>query len=153
MPEIRYTHLFPYRPLLGHEEQPGFPNSFPAVVVRLVNQQDKERYRDVVAVIDSGARVSVFDPEIAIHLGLDLGQQESEDYLITTSGERVRVWYHSVDIQLGEALDLIKIQSCQVAFPETRLRRNLLGRPDFFHALQIGFNERAGEIYLEPMQE
>jgi len=149
MPEIHYSHLFSYRPLPDFREKPGYPNYFPAIPVRLVNRQDRAREKDVVAVLDSGAYVSVFDGEIASELGLNLCQGRP-DSLNTASGETVRVWLHQIYIKLEGAADVLEIES-EVAFTEARFSRNLLGRRDFFQALQIGFNEGAGEIYLEPM--
>ncbi len=122
---------FPYVRLRGRY--------FPIVPVGLVT----DRRVDTVAILDSGASISVFKPSVAHELGIDV---EGGDLLLVEGiSGKISLYVHPVEMELeGHGF------SSRVAFsPEYTASVNLLGREGFFDQFLITFDEESRKVFLE----
>jgi hypothetical protein len=96
----------------------------------------------VIATIDCGSTLCVFQREIAERLGIAV-EDGIEDY-VSAIGTIIKVHGHEVTLTLGElALDLF------VYFPAyQQIPRNLLGRQGFLQRLRFGLDDYEGFVYL-----
>jgi hypothetical protein len=97
----------------------------------------------IKALVDSGASFSVFRPEIAQELGIDL-EKGKKIYLVGIGG-RILGYLHKVSLSLGNKNFLCKI----VFSPEFNVSFNLLGRDNFFLPFIISFMEKKRKIIIE----
>jgi hypothetical protein len=97
----------------------------------------------VKALVDSGASLSVFRPEIANYLAIPIKKGEGL-YFQGIKG-RIRGYLHRVPVRVSsEKFD------CNIAFsPELKISFNLLGRNNFFLPFLITFNERSQKVIIE----
>jgi hypothetical protein len=113
---------------------------FPIVEVTL--RKDKKLIK-IKALVDSGAYFSVFRPEIAQELGIDL-EKGKKIYLVGIGG-RILGYLHKVSLSLGN-----KTFICKIVFsPEFNVSFNLLGRDNFFLPFIISFMEKKRKIIIE----
>jgi len=97
----------------------------------------------VKALIDSGASLSIFRPEIASYLGISI---KNGNYLYLQGiKSRANAYLHRVPVRVNaERFD------CYIAFSdELRVSFNLLGRDNFFLPFLITFNERNKKVIIE----
>jgi len=97
----------------------------------------------VKALVDSGASLSIFQPEIADYLAIPIKKGEGL-YFQGIKG-RVRGFLHRVPVRVdSESFD------CNIAFsPELKVSFNLLGRDNFFFPFLITFNEKYKKVTIE----
>ena len=97
----------------------------------------------VKALLDSGASLSIFRPEIASYLAIPIKAGESL-YFQGIKG-RIRGYLHRVPVKVNsESFD------CNIAFsPELKVSFNLLGRDNFFLPFLITFNEKSKKVLIE----
>ena len=97
----------------------------------------------VKALVDSGASLSVFRPEIASYLAIPI--RKGEGLYFQGIKSRIRGFLHRVPVQVnGESFD------CNIAFsPELKISFNLLGRNNFFLPFLITFNEKSKKVLIE----
>jgi len=113
---------------------------FPIVEVKLKSRKNE---LTVKALIDSGASFSVFRPEIAQELGLDL--EKGKKIYLTGIGGRILGYLHKVFVSVGNKNFL-----CQIIFsPEFNVSFNLLGRDNFFVPFIISFFEKNKKIIIK----
>lgn len=133
---ILFEREFQYRPI------PGIDSStfFPAVSVGLIGPNAAE---DLLAIVDTGAMFSLFNGERAKSIGLDLASGKS--IRLTGLSGAMSARLHRVTLEiLGTAI------SCEVAFSEWPIRRELLGRHDLFSRVRFGFREGTSLGYFHP---
>jgi len=97
----------------------------------------------VKALVDSGASLSVFRPEIANYLAIPIKDGQSL-YFQGIKGQ-IRGYLHCVPVRVNsERFD------CNIAFsPELKISFNLLGRNNFFLPFLITFNEKSKKVLIE----
>jgi len=97
----------------------------------------------VKALLDSGASLSIFRPEIANYLAIPIKKGEGL-YFQGIKG-RIRGYLHRVPVRVNsERFD------CNIAFsPELKVSFNLLGRDNFFLPFLITFNEKSKKVLIE----
>ena len=97
----------------------------------------------VKALIDSGASLSIFRPEIANYLAIPIRKGEGL-YFQGIKG-RIRGFLHRIPVRVNsEKFD------CNIAFsPELNVSLNILGRDNFFLPFFITFNERFQKVLIE----
>lgn len=97
----------------------------------------------VKALIDSGASLSIFRPEIANYLAIPIRKGEGL-YFQGIKG-KILGYLHRVPVSVnGESFD------CNIAFsPELKVSFNILGRDNFFLPFLITFNERFQKVIIE----
>jgi len=96
---------------------------FPIIEVRL---RYRSRALGVKALVDSGASLSLFHPEVAEYLRIPL--EKGKKIFLTGVGGRVLGYLHTVQLIVGEKTFTSKI----VFSPEFTVSFNLLGRNNFF---------------------
>jgi hypothetical protein len=99
------------------------------------------------ALIDSGASISMFRPEIAkaLHLPMKMRQGMRLD---TASG-RVDI----AVVKVGIEIERTKFQA-RIGFSHTYAASfNIIGRESFFHRFSICFNEVMKTVILVPLSE
>ena len=112
---------------------------YPVVDVLLKHGQKEIR---VKALIDSGASFSVFRPEVAEFLGIQI--EKGRKIYLTGIGGRILGYLHEVSLSIGD-----KLIRCKIIFSrEFNVSFNLLGRDNFFHHFQITFSERAKKVIV-----
>src|SRR6266571_3620515 len=119
--------------------QEGRPSQ-PLVAVRLFHGN---RQIQVVALVDSGADVSVMDASYAEVLGLDLAEA-AESEVTTAGGTTARVlrWL-STPLEIQFENNRFPFKGVFVKFPEDSDPVNLLGRADFFERYIVQFWDAA----------
>jgi hypothetical protein len=113
---------------------------FPVIDVKLGSRKNK---LTVKALIDSGASFSVFRPEIAQELGIEL--ERGKKIYLTGVGGRILGYLHKVPISVGNKNFLCKI----VFSSEFNVSFSLLGRDNFFIPFIISFLEKNKKIILK----
>jgi hypothetical protein len=113
-----------------------------AVIALPVILSANARTEAVIACVDSGSTLCVFQREIADRLAIRV-EDGIEDY-VNAMGTIIRVYGHEVTLTLGGlALDLF------IYFPDyQRIPRNLLGRQGFLRRLRFGIDDYEGFVYL-----
>lgn len=133
---LSFEHEFQYRPI------PGFSPShvFPAIPIGLIGPK---RAVDMIAVIDTGATYSLLSGLRAQAIGLELSAGK-RIHLASISGVTL-AFVHRVVLELfGTRI------SCEVAFSEMPIRRELLGRHDVFSQVRFAFREGLSVGYFDP---
>src|SRR3989338_5802221 len=106
---------------------------YPLVPVRVIRFNQS---LTVNALIDSGAVISIFKPEVADYLGLPIDRGEKR----TSTGisGNIDIYIHNIKIQIFD-----KSFDCKIAFSrQLKSRFNLLGRDGFFDRHLITFDEK-----------
>jgi len=99
------------------------------------------------ALLDSGASISVFRPEISKALRMPVKHQD-EAHLGTANGG-VNIGISKVEIQVEET----RFQA-KVGFSETYAASfNILGREGFFHKFSVCFNEMMKTVIMVPLDQ
>jgi len=133
---ILFDQEFQYRPVPGLD----LGLLFPALPVGLIGPSGAD---DLLAVIDTGARYSLFDGRRAKSIGLDLMAGKSVQ--LTALSGTLPARLHAVTLEiLGSRFE------CEVAFSEWEIRRELLGRHDLFSRARFGFREGISLGYFHP---
>ncbi|MEW6556000.1 MAG: aspartyl protease family protein [Elusimicrobiota bacterium] len=117
-----------------------FRNQFyPLVPLKICSGK---RYVNTFALVDSGASICLFKPEIANHLGIEV--EEGEEILLEGISGKISIYLHKVTIQIG-----IDKFDATVGFSEEYTASfNLIGRKDFFDRFIISFNEKNKKLEL-----
>jgi len=125
--------IFPYR-----EDAKSL--SFPIVPLYLYAG---EKGFDSSALIDSGATVSVFRPEVALNLGLSI--ESGKEVFLGGVGGHIKGYRHEVEIEIAKNKFL-----CPIVFSREYFSSfNLLGREVFFKKFRIIFEEKKKKVILE----
>jgi len=98
----------------------------------------------ILAIVDSGADASTFHVDIAARLGIDLATCRAEQRV--TAGGPATVYVCSVRLEVeGKRFD------ADVDFnPALHPTVALLGRHDVFRQFQLGFDQRALHLLVQP---
>lgn len=113
-------------------------NVFPVIPLTL----EFGKKKDVSALVDSGATISVFKEDVAISLGIDV--EKGEEIYLGGVGGHIRGYVHKVKAEFaGKTLVLPVVFS-----HEYLVSFNLLGREGFFEKFDILFEERKGRVRL-----
>lgn len=95
------------------------------------------------ALVDSGASFSVFRPEIAEYLGIDI--EKGEVLYLEGIGGRILGYMHWARVLVGK-----KKFTCKIIFSrEFTVSLNIIGRDNFFNYFKITFNEQKKLLVLE----
>jgi hypothetical protein len=95
------------------------------------------------AIIDSGAEISLFRPEVGKILGIQI--EKGQKMELTGIGGRIVIYKHVVSIAVADW----KLK-CLIAFShEFMASVNILGRNNFFHHFIVKFDELRKLTYLE----
>lgn len=113
---------------------------FPVIEVKLKKSHKELK---VKALIDSGASFSVFRPEIAQYLGINL--ENGRMIYLTGIGGRILGYIHSILLQVEDKTFLCKIVFSQ----EFNVSFNLLGRDNFFLPFVISFLEKRKKVIVK----
>lgn len=132
---------------MGHLTRASFPyqadtegNLFPVIPLRL---EHRLKSLDLLTLIDSGATISVFRPEIARELGINL--ETGKEIYLGGVGGRIKGYIHIVKITV-----LRKRFACPVVFSrEYVVSFNLLGQTGFFEKFTISFVEKNNQVELD----
>ncbi len=94
------------------------------------------------AYVDSGATYSIFKPEIAEIIGIEMNKGEKL-YITVGDGSLITVYLHRIEMELaGKVFEPIVGFSKQLG-----IGFNILGRKDIFDSFIVTFNEK--EKYVE----
>jgi hypothetical protein len=138
MPNVDYPLTARYLP------SPGGPLA-PLLMVELIRGANSAR---VLATVDSGSTITVFNPEHAEVLGIDNLENGEPGHVSTQAGP---VDYFIFDIEMRIQLQNHNNQfPCRVGFFSHRRPRNILGRDQLFRRYQVGFRDIHEEIYFRP---
>jgi len=127
-------YVFPYIKIHGR--------LYPLIPVGLSRNGKKV---NTFALLDSGASISVFRPEISKALGIKK-TGKSKLHLGTASGG-VNIEVSKVDIKVGRSHFPAKIGFSH----DIAANFNILGREGFFHRFSICFNEIMKTVILVPL--
>ena len=96
----------------------------------------------IEALMDSGANISIFHPDLAFRLRLKINKGSPID--LTGVGGRIRAYIHPLELEIGSRRFIT-----YVAFSEDfKVSLNILGRRDVFEQFRITFDERKKQIVL-----
>jgi hypothetical protein len=133
-----------------YERQVDFRNprlpwtSRPIVRVRL---SFGDRRQAVLALIDSGADITLFHISLAKTLGIEHFEREGRVYGI--SGEMMPIYYHKLKLQLDGTDEPMEIEAGFVDSPGVGA---LLGQSGFLEHFRICFDRRKEEIEIRPAE-
>lgn len=117
---------------------------YPLIPVTLHKGQ---RSVNTFALLDSGASISVFRPEIARALGLPI-RHPDQVHLGTASGG-VKIGVSRVEVEVGTTRF-----SAKIGFSETFATSfNILGREGIFPKFSVCFNEMLKTVILVPLNQ
>ncbi len=131
-----------------YEKQADFRNpdllwtARPLVRVRL---SFGHRYQSVLALIDSGADITLFHLSLAKTLGIETF--ESQGRVSGISGERMPIYYQRVFLQLNDTQEPVQIEA---GFVDSDGVGALLGQRGFFEHFRICFDRSQEEIEIHP---
>lgn len=128
MPSI----VFKYVPIAGR--------FYPAIPITLTYGARKIT---TLALVDSGATVSVFRSEVAE--SLELPWEEGERVVITSANASFNAYLHSLEAVIGQLVFVLKLgftDSLTTSF-------NILGRESFLETFDITISEKNRTIVLE----
>jgi hypothetical protein len=112
-----------------------------------VNLKKNERSIETLALIDSGATISVFQGSLGESLGIDL--ESGKKKLFQGIGGKIIGYIHSVVLKIAN-LEF----DCEVAFSyELATSMNILGRKGFFDKFLLTFDEQRKEVILKPKDD
>lgn len=95
------------------------------------------------ALIDSGATVSIFKPDIAYQLNIDI--ESGKRLLMEGVSGRISVYIHQLSVKVEE-----HEFACKIGFSEEYTASlNILGRDNFFNHFLVTFDENKRKIVLE----
>ena len=117
-------------------------DTYPLIPIRLFGPS-----RSILtsALVDSGARISVFQAHLAQTIGIDI-YSVTPTYLEGVGG-RILGYVHTLNAEVGK-----HSFSCEIAFsPELLVSFSLLGRRSFFENFTVSFNESEQEVILNPV--
>jgi len=115
-------------------------HAYPLIDIELVGPKGS---LVVKALVDSGASLSIFQPEIASYLGIPISEGQSL-YFQGITGKALG-YLHRIPVRLNqEKFD------CYIAFsPDLEISFNILGRNNFFIPFLITFNEKRQTVLIE----
>ena len=112
---------------------------FPIIEVGLCNGKKQIILN---ALIDSGASLSVFQPEVGTYLGINI--EKGKKIYLSGIGGRILGYIHTVVLTIGSTSF-----PCKIVFsPEFTVSLNLLGRDNFFDPFIISFLEARKKLIL-----
>ncbi|TSC77743.1 MAG: hypothetical protein G01um101433_496 [Parcubacteria group bacterium Gr01-1014_33] len=113
---------------------------YPTIDITLRGKKDELTVR---ALLDSGASFSVFRPEIAEHIGIQV--EKGKAIYLEGIGGRILGYLHRVRAVVGN-----KRFVCSIVFSrEFTVSFSLLGRDNFFSQFRITFDEKKRMVVLE----
>jgi len=114
---------------------------FPIISITLCGPKEVRTFR---ALVDSGASYSVFRPEVAKLLGIEI-EDGKEIYLVGIGG-RILGYLHMINV----SVDAKNFFKCKIVFSkEHTVSLNILGRDNFFLPFLITFAERKRRVILK----
>lgn len=125
--------VFPYR-----KDVAG--NAFPVIPLTMIWRGKKKEF---LALVDSGATISIFGAETAEELGLKI--EKGEEVYLGGIGGRIKGYIHKIKIEAAG-----RKFACPIVFSrEYLVSFNLIGRQDFFRNFRIIFEEKKNYLKLE----
>lgn len=106
---------------------------FPLIPLKIFKDA---KFLPTIALVDSGATISIFRPDIAKYLGIDI--ETGKEIFLSGVGGRIRGYIHKLEVNTGGKkffLPIVFSQEYHVSF-------NLLGRNTFFENFLITFDEK-----------
>lgn len=125
--------VFPYQLFKG--------NFYPLINLFIHNKGGLAK-RKILALIDSGASMSIFQPDMAEKLGIKI--ESGKPISLQGIGGEIKGYVHTLTLEISQ-----KTINCPIVFSrQYKVSINLLGRESFFHAFQITFNESKKQLSL-----
>jgi len=116
--------------------------SFPVVDIEL---KTGKKSLMVKALVDSGATFSIFRPEIAEYLGIEI--EKGKSIYLEGIGGRILGYIHKLPVRIVD-----KTFTCKLVFSrEFTISFNLLGRDNFFFPFTISFVEKLQKVTVESL--
>ncbi len=115
-------------------------NSYPLIPFSIYHSKEK---REAMALIDSGATLSLFKVEIAERLGIDV--QKGEMILMRGVSGWIQGYIHKLKIEINNQKFIMKV----VFSYDDKASFNILGRNNFFEKFKITFDEAKKSVILE----
>lgn len=113
---------------------------FPVIDLKL---KSRKSAITIKALVDSGASYSVFRPEIADYLGINI--EKGKSLYLEGIGGRILGYMHNISVFIGD-----KLYKCKIVFSrEFTVSFNILGRDNFFMPFLITFCERAKKVIIQ----
>jgi len=113
---------------------------FPAIPVLFLIAEKRVRS---LALVDSGATISIFNEETADSLGIEI--EKGKKTVLSGVGGRIVGYIHKLRVKIAE-----KEFICPIVFSrEYLVSFNLLGRQAFFKKFRIVFEEKKNLLRLE----
>lgn len=115
-------------------------NSYPLIPFSIYRGKEK---REAMALIDSGATLSLFKVEIAERLGIDV--QKGEKILMRGVSGWIQGYIHKLKVEINKKKFIMKV----VFSYDDKASFNILGRNNFFEKFKITFDEKNKSVILE----
>lgn len=113
---------------------------FPVIPLKIFRGK---KFLPTIALVDSGATISIFRPDIAKYLGIEI--ETGKEIFLGGVGGRIKGYVHNLETIVGNKKLLLPM----VFSSEYHVSFNLLGRNTFFNNFRIIFDEKNKKIKLE----
>lgn len=134
---------FKYRkiPNLSHPGKQWFNR--PYLRVRLFNGKE---YKDVLALVDSGADSCLFHSSICEELSIDFRSGKRTEFGGIAAGQIVEAFIHTVELQVEGFTEKVALE---VAFADSDAIGGLLGGIGFFDNYKVTLEKYKGRFQIE----
>jgi hypothetical protein len=111
--------------------------------VRLFNG---ENYKDVLALVDSGADSCLFHSSIAVELGIDFRSGIRMEFCGIAAGQMVEAFIHTIEMQVEGFAERVTLE---IAFADSDAIGGLLGGIGFFDNYKVTLEKYKGRFQVE----
>jgi hypothetical protein len=133
---LRFDGAFQYKNLPGFSPMPS---------AEVILHMGDSHTGTVFAILDTGATVTIFQPELALDLGIEDITTAPIFETVSTGGGPIRAYQFQVEMEL--ALNGHRSRfGCTVGLAERHIPRNILGRNLVFQHYTFAFRERESEV-------
>jgi hypothetical protein len=121
------------------------PQWGPTPAAQVILRRNGQETTTLLAVLDSGSSVTVFQPEMAELLGIDDVASSKVTQQLSTGGGPITIYLHDVEMELVLESSSETI-ACQIGFADRHIPRNILGRNLVFTVFTLAFMECNGVV-------
>lgn len=115
-------------------------NYNPLIPIRLKHSKIQNNY---LALIDSGATISIFKTDVAEFLGIDI--EKGNEIELRGAGGWFKGYVHNLSAEIGG-----RKFRCEVVFSrDYQVSLNIIGRRNFFEKFKITFDEKNKSVILQ----
>jgi len=126
-----------------------YSNDLKKPTIKITLQGNNATPIDVIALLDSGADVSVIPKGLADYLNLELGDKTTSKGI----GGEISVWNSLMNVEVGKPHENYLLKNIKVQVAEDDNMPIILGRAGFFNKFVITIDEEKQKVQLKRNNE